>query len=180
MIEAIARGDMAAFDEFYDRFSRPLYALGLRWLQDASDAEELVSDTLIRAWQQADRYDPTRGAPASWLFGIARHVAADRWRARRRNASVPLDAVAEPLTDLDTNGLGDAFDVGLALTHLTPIHRQVLVLAYGKDQTEAQIADRLGIPVGTVKSRRFNALRSMAGLLGDGMPSATAADLGEI
>ncbi len=179
LLDAVARGDTAAFDDFYERFASPLYALGLRWLQDASDAEELVSDTLIRAWQQAGRFDPERGAVASWLFGIARHVAADRWRARRRHVTVDLGDVPEPVAELDTAGLGDAFDVGLALNHLTPIHRQILLLAYGKDQSEAQIAERLGIPVGTVKSRRFNALRSMAGLLGERMPAATAADLGE-
>lgn len=61
LITAVARGETDAFDAFYEPFSRPLYALGLRWLQDASDAEELVSDTLIRAWQQADRFDPGRG-----------------------------------------------------------------------------------------------------------------------
>ncbi len=179
LIAAVARGDMEAFDDFYERFSRPLYALGLRWLQDARDAEELVSDTLIRAWQQADRFDPERGEVGSWLFGIARHVAADRWRARRRHTADTLERVPEPAVELDTDGLGDAFDVSLALNHLTPIHREVLVLAYAHDQSEAQIAARLGIPLGTVKSRRFNALRSMAGLMGDRPLRATTADLGE-
>lgn len=177
LIAAVAHGDKEAFDDFYERFSRPLYALGLRWLQDGRDAEELVSDTLIRAWQQADRYDPGRGEVASWLFGIARHVAADRWRARRRHVADALDAVPEavdPTSDMD--GLGDAFDVTVALRHLTPIHREVLVLAYGRDHTEAQIAASLGIPVGTVKSRRFNALRAMAELLGGRSPRATAAE----
>lgn len=180
LIAAVAKGDKGAFDDFYERFSRPLFALGLRWLQDASDAEELVSDTLIRAWQQADRFDPERGEVASWLFGIARHVAADRWRARRRHVAETIDRVPTPATSLDTDGLGDAFDVSVALGHLTPIHRQVLLLAYGHDQSEAQIAARLDIPVGTVKSRRFNALRAMATLLGDREGPASAADLREV
>ena len=179
LIEAVARGELEAFDDFYERFSRPLYALGLRWLQDASDAEELVSDTLIRAWQQAARFDPERGQVASWLFGIARHVATDRWRARRRHVSEPLSEITEPSHEMDTDRLGTAFELGLGLSHLPPIHRQVLVLTYGHDQTEAQIAAHLGIPMGTVKSRRFNALRSMAGLLSEPMAAATPADLGD-
>ena len=96
LIAAVARGDKEAFDDFYERFSRPLYALGLRWLQDARDAEGLVTDTLIRAWQQADRFDPARGEVASWLFGIARHVATDRWRAGRRHTADALERVQNP------------------------------------------------------------------------------------
>lgn len=177
LIAAVARGDSEAFDDFYERFSRPLYALGLRWLQDAREAEELVTDTLIRAWQQADRFDPARGQVASWLFGIARHVAADRWRASRRHAADALDRVPEPSMAMDTESLGDAFDVALALAQLSPIHRQVLVLAYGRDQTEAQIAAGLDIPLGTVKSRRFNALRSMANLMTTAGEPAGAAEV---
>lgn len=67
LIAAVARGETDAFDAFYERFSRPLYALGLRWLQDPSDAEELVSDTLTRAWQQADRFDAGRGEVGSCI-----------------------------------------------------------------------------------------------------------------
>lgn len=179
LIESVARGESRAFDAFYERFSRPLYAVGLRWLQDEGDAEELVSDTLIRAWQQAARFDPERGEVASWLFGIARHVAADRWRSRRRHASESLDDVQEPSHEMDADAIGDAFDVGIALGHLTPDHRQVLLLTYGHDQTETQIASSLGIPVGTVKSRRFHALRNMAGLLGDPSPIAVALERGD-
>lgn len=176
LIEAVARGGSEAFDEFYERFSRPVYALGLRWLQDPSDAEELVSDTLIRAWQQADRFDPTRGAVSAWLFGIARHVAADRWRVRGRHASEPLSEISEARHDMDTERLGDEFDLGLALNQLPAIHRDILILTYGQDQTATQIAERLSIPLGTVKSRRFHALRSMAALLHDRAPAGRYAE----
>ena len=80
---------------------------------------------------------------------------------------------------MDADAIGDAFDVGIALGHLTPDHRQVLLLTYGHDQTETQIASSLGIPVGTVKSRRFHALRNMAGLLGDPSPIAVALERGD-
>jgi len=104
LLEAVAAGSPEAFDAFYERFAQPLYALGLRWLQDESDAEELVSDTLVRAWQRADRYEPTRGSVASWLFGIGRHVASDRWRVRRRHIAEPLETVGERSHELDPRG----------------------------------------------------------------------------
>ncbi len=69
LIAAVATGDEAAFGVLYDRFARPLYSLGLRWLQDVEDAEELVNDTLIRAWRQADRFDPPAVAPARGCSG---------------------------------------------------------------------------------------------------------------
>lgn len=167
LLLAVAGGEGEAFNEFYERFSRPLYSLGLRWLQDPGDAEEMVSDTLIRAWQQAGRFDAGRGAVSSWLFGIARHVASDRWRARTRQVAESLDGGAEPRHEAEADSICDAFDLALAMGHLTPILREVLVLTYARDQTEAEIALQLGIPCGTVKSRRFNALRALATKLGE-------------
>jgi RNA polymerase sigma-70 factor (ECF subfamily) len=165
LVAAVAAGDRAAFEALYDRFARPLYALGLRWMSDVEDAEELVNDTLTRAWSQADRFDPSRGRAGSWLFGIARNVALDRLRARgRRPTSIP-GAVPEPVARLDVDGLADAWDVAAALERLPVVQREVLLLAYRDDLSQSGVAEALGIPLGTVKSRTFQALRSMAGLL---------------
>jgi RNA polymerase sigma-70 factor (ECF subfamily) len=165
LLAAVARDDSAAFDPFYDRFARPLYTLGLRWLGDRLDAEELVSETFVRAWRQADRYDRRRGSPSSWLFGIARHVATDMWRRRQRTEGEPLDGEGQAAATLDIDRLAAAADLAAALDKLSPIHRQVIVLAYGCEQTEAQISQRLAIPIGTVKSRRYHALRGLARIL---------------
>jgi RNA polymerase sigma-70 factor (ECF subfamily) len=185
IISGLARGDEAAFGALYDRFARPLYALGLRWLQDVEDAEELVNDTLVRAWQHASRFDPARGRSSSWIFGICRHLATDRLRARgRRPVSSPDDA-PEPVGQLDIDSLADAWEVASALERLPPVQREVLVLAYREDLSQARIAEVLGIPLGTVKSRTYHALRSLAALLepaaaaGRGDATPTTRPLGE-
>lgn len=165
ILVAVAAGDEAAFEALYDRFARPLYALGLRWLRDVEDAEELVSDTLTRAWRQADRFDPARGRAGAWLFGIARHVATDRLRSRSRRVGAAADGAPEPVDGLEVEDLTDAWDLAAALERLPSVQREVLVLAYSHDLSQSQISDVLGIPLGTVKSRTYHALRAMAGLL---------------
>ncbi len=166
LLAAVRRGDPDAFDPFYNRFSRPLYALGLRWLGNPADAEELVSESLVRAWRAAGNYDPGRGRVASWLFGIAHNVARDRWRAGDRNAAEPLSDIETAGVEDGTDALVDALDVGVALESLSQAHRDILVMTYAHLATEAEIASRHGIPSGTVKSRRFYALRALADRLG--------------
>ena len=168
LVVAIAAGDAAAFEALYDRVARPLYALGLRWLGDVGEAEELVQETLVRAWRQADRFDPARGRVGAWLFGIARHIATDRWRYRGRRSTVALDESTDRAIDSGFAELGDAWDVALALEDLPPAQREVLVMAYHHDLSQSEIADNLGIPLGTVKSRTFHALRAMSVLLESG------------
>jgi RNA polymerase sigma-70 factor (ECF subfamily) len=172
LISAVATGDEVAFGALYDRFARPLYALGLRWLQDVEDAEELVNDTLIRAWRQAGRFDPARGRAGAWLFGIARHVATDRLRSRGRRPGPPGEGAAEPIGRLDVDGLAEAWEIAAALERLPAVQREVLLLAYRDDLSQSQIAEVLGVPLGTVKSRTHHALRGMAGLLGPIPPMA--------
>ncbi len=164
LLAAVAAGDEAAFEALYDRFARPLYALGLRWLGDVRDAEELVSETLARAWQGANRYDPRRARPASWLFGIARFVASEQ-RRRHRAATAGLDLVADLAGESGADELIAAWDMAVALEQLPAAQREVLILAYEHDLSQSQIADLLGVPLGTVKSRAYYGLRALAELV---------------
>ena len=175
VIAAVATGDEAAFGVLYDRFARPLYSLGLRWLQDVEDAEELVNDTLIRAWRQADRFDPARGRAGAWLFGIARHVATDRLRSRGRRPGRAGEGAPDPVGHMDVDGLAEAWEIAAALERLPGVQREVLLLAYRDDLSQSQIAEVLGVPLGTVKSRTYHALRGMAGLLEPIVPMALEA-----
>ncbi len=143
LIAAVATGDEAAFGALYDRFARPLYALGLRWLQDVEDAEELVNDTLIRAWRQADRFDPARGRAGAWLFGIARHVATDRLRSRGRQPGPAAEDAPDPIGHLDVDSLADAWEIAAALERLPAVQREVLLLAYRDDLSQPQMAGLL-------------------------------------
>src|SRR5918992_5540059 len=88
----VAQGDVDALRMLYRAFERPLFTLGIRWLNDPTLAEELVQEVTLRVWRRAAKFDPERGAAGSWIFGVARNVASDLARQRARN---PIP-VAEP------------------------------------------------------------------------------------
>jgi RNA polymerase sigma-70 factor (ECF subfamily) len=155
----------------YQLYGRRLYGLGLRLLHDRASAEELVQETFVRIWRGAERYDPAIGSPRSWIFSIARRTAIDLHRraavrpqtaSRRRGPDgrddAPLDAIpADDELDSALTGM----DVREALLDLSQDHREVLVLGYHQQLTQTEIAARLGIPLGTVKTRTYHALRAM-------------------
>ena len=166
LLAAVAAGDDGeALVELYRLYETPLYRLGLRLLKDEGMAEELVQDTFVRLWRSAPRFDPGRGSVRTFSFVIAYSVASD---LRRRVASRPLDvapaaeverrASAAPET-LDQVVLGMA--VGDALDSLSEKHAAVLRMYFEEDLSQPQIADRLGIPLGTVKTRTHHALRAL-------------------
>ena len=166
LLAAVAAGDDGdALVDLYRRYETPLYRLGLRLLKDEGMAEELVQDTFVRLWRSAPRFDPGRGSVRTFTFVIAYSVASD---LRRRVASRPLDvapaaeverrASAAPET-LDQVVLGMA--VGDALDSLSEKHAAVLRMHFEEDLSQPQIADRLGIPLGTVKTRTHHALRAL-------------------
>ena len=152
-----AHGDEAAMTTLYDAFARPIYAFGLRRLGDPALAEELVQSVLLKVWRQAQRYEPSRGSVRTWVFTIARTTAVDLHR-RRRRPTAPLPEVGDPLDELEQLVRAEA--VRAALDRLSHDHRQVLDLAYVHGLAQHEIADRLGVPLGTVKSRTFYALRA--------------------
>lgn len=156
----------------YRRHGTTLYRLGLRLLRDEGMAEELVQDTFVRVWRSASRFDPGRSSARTFIVMIAHGSAAE---LRRRAASRPLNVApadeierrsgAAPLEPLDQVLLG--MTVSDALDDLSDAHGEVLRLHYEEDLTQRQIADRLQVPLGTVKTRTFHALRALRLALGD-------------
>jgi len=160
LLVAIGRGDREwALPELYKRYERRLYGLGLRLLGDPGLAEELVQETVLRLWRTAARFDPARGTATSFIFAVARRLAVDLWR---RPSSRPYQAEVEQSSDPDEviDRLLVQLAVREALDALSEAHRQVLELSYQGDMTQVEIAARLGISLGTVKSRTYHALRS--------------------
>lgn len=160
LLIAIGRGDReCALRELYQRYERRLYGLGLRLLGDPGLAEELVQETVLRLWRTAARFDPARGTATSFIFAVARRLAVDLWR---RPSSRPYQAEVEQSSDPDEviDRLLVQLAVREALDALSEAHRQVLELSYQGDMTQVEIATRLGISLGTVKSRTYHALRS--------------------
>jgi RNA polymerase sigma-70 factor (ECF subfamily) len=161
LLARVAAGDRdASLRELYRRYEGRLYGLGVKLLGDPSLAEELVQETFVRLWRKADQYDPDKGTVATFVFAIARRIAIDLWR---RPSSRPFAPENE-----DQAAPGDAVEraiVGLtvrdALDSLSPQHREVLELSYRRDLDQRAIAARLGVPLGTVKTRTYHALRAL-------------------
>jgi RNA polymerase sigma-70 factor, ECF subfamily len=159
LVARAARGDADAVARLYDVYAGPLYGFGFRRLGDRALAEELVQTVMTRLWQRADRYQPARGSVRTWVFAIARNVAVDLHRRRPRALAVAeLPDAVDTVDELEDLVRAEA--VRAALERLSDEHREVLRLAYDAGLTQRQIAERLGIPVGTVKSRTYYALKA--------------------
>lgn len=151
-----------ALERLYDRFATPVYRVALQALRDAQLAEDVVQDTFVRLWRSSRRFDPARGRAATWVFSLARRAAVDAHR--RRPPAAP--ELPEDLADDDRyEALLTRVHVRAALETLSPVHREVLELAYDDDLTQSAIAARLAVPEGTVKSRTHHAMRALRGAL---------------
>ena len=161
LLLSVARGDVAALRDLYRAFERPLFTLGMRWLHDAELAGELVQEVTVRIWRRASAFDPSRGASSSWIFGIARNVASDLARSRGRDpipVAEPRSGEAKPW-DQDSAWAG--WQVAKALRALTPEQQVAVELAYVQQYTHSEIAKKLGIPLGTVKTRLYTGLKKL-------------------
>src|SRR3954454_20149541 len=130
---------------------------------DRQRAEDLVQETMLRAWRYPEALDPERGAVRSWLFTTARNLAIDAWRRRSaRVGEVVTDVMPEPPPSADeADRAVEAWTVAEALRRLSLQHREVLVECFYQGRSVAEAAARLGVPPGTVKSRTHYALRSL-------------------
>ena len=160
LIRRIAVGDQAAMAALYDATSRLVYSLILRILGDPSTAEEVLLDTYTQVWRQAANYDSERGTPLAWLMTIGRSRALDRLRAgwQEHQRREPLDAANSATSQTANPEEATANDerrriVGTALTSLAPEQREVIELAYYSGLSHSEIALRVGLPLGTVKTR---------------------------
>ena len=169
LVRRIGAGDRsAALGELYDRYGKRLYGLGVRLFGDRGAAEELVQETFVRVWRAAGGFDSSRGTVRAWLFTIARRTAVDLHRRRpgdrERLDAEPPDAGAP---DARIDALLLELAVEDAMETLSPPHRQAIELAYRHELSQSEIAERLGLPLGTVKSRTFAALRALREALAD-------------
>lgn len=138
-----------------------LYGFALRALRDHGRAEDAVQETFARAWRSRRRFDPALGSLRTWLFAIERRVLLDVALAATRAAHDPLD---DELVALEEDWIDDAlrrWQVSEALARLDEPHRRVLRELYLQDRTSKEVAQRVAIPEGTVRSRAFYALRSL-------------------
>ena len=155
---AFRAGDEAALAIAYRRWGALVHTLALRSLGQLQDAEDVTQRVFIKAWRSRSSFDPDRAGLGAWLVGITRHEIADAHAVRARTAALPMDGVeaAAPEDDLDDRVLIDD-----ELARLSPQARQVVRLAFYDDLTHQQIGERLGLPLGTVKSLIRRSLERM-------------------
>jgi RNA polymerase sigma-70 factor, ECF subfamily len=147
----------------YDRFSRPVFSVAYRALNDRGLAEEAVQQTFLQAWRSANRFDADLD-PAPWLYAIARRVTVDLYRRERRHQSAGEEPEVAVLPE-SLEGAWNAWEVRSALDRVPDEERAVLYATHFLGLTHTETAEHLGIPVGTVKSRSYRAHRRLADLL---------------
>lgn len=162
IVAAIRSGDRTAFARLYDRHAAWLLALAYRILKNRRDAEDLLHDVFIEVWDKAGSYDANRGSVRSWLAVRTRSRCLDRIRSlnsMRRNEAAEIDSYATILEASDRADRDvDHQTARLAVDRLSPKQRTMIELNYFQGMTCQEIADRYGIPLGTVKSRLASAL----------------------
>jgi RNA polymerase sigma-70 factor, ECF subfamily len=166
LVLGVAAGDRDAFEALYRRYARPVYALALRRLGDRDGAEEAVQETFAAVWRSARSFRPDRGGAASWLYAIARNAVIDRFRARPEPVAEPPEEVADepgPGERVESEWL--AWRVHFAVAELPEREREVIELAYWSGLSQSEVAARLGLPLGTVKTRTRSALARLAAAL---------------
>jgi RNA polymerase sigma-70 factor (ECF subfamily) len=180
LMDAIAARDAEALSALYDRHAPGVMGVCLRILRDRAEAEEVAGDVFIEIWNRAERFDPTRGHPVAYLLSLARSRAIDRLRSRVRRERIfsAPDAVearsdADPFQDSSIAQMRGHLEHALA--DLLPGQRQALELAYFDGMSHTEVAERLGEPLGTVKTRiRQGLLRlreRLAAVYGEGAVS---------
>ena len=153
----------ALMQQLHDEHAAALRVYCLRLTgHDRARAEDVVQETLLRAWRNQDRLDESRGSVRSWLFTVARNIVIDEWRTRRVRSELSVADVPETREPGDqTDQLLMSWVVADAVLTLSTDHRAVLLECYYRGASVAQAAHRLGIPEGTVKSRTHYALRAL-------------------
>lgn len=157
LLKGLKAADLSALATLYDRHSRASFGLAYRILGDSEAAEDVVQDAYLAAWRGVETYRHERGTVRNWLLSITHHRAVDLLRRRTAFRPSPLEAAAQRLADSDTFVEVDRSVRGAAvrqaLAALPPPQRAAIELAYFGGYTQSELADLLGVPLGTVKGR---------------------------
>ncbi|MEJ2870613.1 sigma-70 family RNA polymerase sigma factor [Actinomycetospora sp. OC33-EN08] len=178
LLQAVTDRSPGALDAFYDRFARRAYGLSRRICVDETLAEDVVQEVFLQVWRRPERFDPSRGSVATWFMTMVHHRAVDavRRESTRRRHTVPAAEEGDEWNAQDASAAGPGADeaaldrvvaghVRDALTQLPPDQRRALALAYFGGFTQREVASITEVPLGTVKSRMFTAVRTLRGLL---------------
>ncbi len=179
LLARIVARDERAVEALYARYSGPLYSLAYQVTGAERFAQDVVQEVFVALWRDASRFDPAKGAVAPWLFSLARHKAIDLVRReaniRKRTADVDLELhEAEDDVDQETWLSFRRERVRAAIEQLTPDQREALELAFFGGLTHVEVSAKLGIPLGTAKTRIRSALLRLRDILGDSVSELPA------
>jgi RNA polymerase sigma factor (sigma-70 family) len=162
LLAAVARSDESALAELYDRFGGAAYGLALRVVRDPALAEDAVQDAFLQVWRSAETFQPNRAKAATWVLTFVHRRAVDLVRREERRRGEPVEAAPAatgPGADEDAERRSKREIVQGALRRLPPEQREAIELAYYGGLTQTELAERLGEPLGTIKSRMFAGLQ---------------------
>ena len=172
LVALVARGDEDALAELYDRVGRIAYGLALRVLRDERHAEDAVQEAFLQVWRSAATFRAERAKASTWILTLVHRRAVDLVRREERRQADPLtDDSAAGIAPDDTDEAAwlrfERERVQAALKQLPDMQREALELAYYGGFSQSELADRLGVPLGTIKSRMFAGLARLRELLDD-------------
>jgi RNA polymerase sigma-70 factor, ECF subfamily len=170
LLALASRGDETALGELYDRYGRVAYGLALRILRDRALAEDAVQEAFLAVWRSSGSFLAAQGKPSTWILTLVHRRAVDIVRREERRRGEPLDEVVQPAgeaTDEEAWLRAQRQVVQEALRKLPPDQREAIELAYYGGFTQSELAERLGQPLGTIKSRMFTGLKRLRELLAE-------------
>jgi RNA polymerase sigma factor (sigma-70 family) len=169
LLEAIASGDDEALGALYDRYGRLAYGMALRVLRDPALAEDAVQEAFLAVWRAADGYRRERAKPSTWVLTLVHRRAVDLVRREDRRRAEALrdepEEAAAPTVHEEADLRDRRAAVQAALRQLPDDQREALELAYYGGYTQSELAERLGVPLGTIKSRMFAGLARLRELV---------------
>jgi RNA polymerase sigma-70 factor (ECF subfamily) len=159
LLRNVAEGDRAAFGELYDRISNRVLGLVIRLLRDRAQSEEVTQEVFLEIWQSATRFDANRGSGMAWVLTMTHRRAVDRIRASQKSHERDLKIGIRDM-ERDFDGVSESVEIRLenervkrAMSRLTSLQREAVILAYYGGYSHSEMAQILGIPLGTVKTR---------------------------
>jgi RNA polymerase sigma-70 factor, ECF subfamily len=157
LLAQVARGDHPAFESVYDQLAGPVYGMARKVLRDPAQSEEVAQEVMLEVWRTASRFDVAKGSAGAWVMTIAHRRAVDRVRAENAASRRARKVAAEPVSGEDVAELVEtALDrqrVRRCLGALTALQAEAVKLAYYGGYTHPQVAELLGVALGTVKTR---------------------------